>query len=68
MTVHYARVAVNVPLHQLFTYAVPEGERAEPGCRVRVPFGPRRLVGVVVEQTRFWTEGGVWQTNHTALV
>ena len=37
MTVHYARVAVNVPLHQLFTYAVPEGERAEPGCRVRVP-------------------------------
>lgn len=51
MTVHYARVAVNVPLHQLFTYAVPEGERAEPGCRVRVPFGPRRLVGVVVEQT-----------------
>ncbi|MEC9072175.1 MAG: hypothetical protein VX938_07340, partial [Myxococcota bacterium] len=57
MTACYVRVAVNVPLHRLFTYALPAGERAQPGCRVRIPFGPRRLVGVVVEETSELPEG-----------
>jgi primosomal protein N' (replication factor Y) (superfamily II helicase) len=37
----------------LFTYAVPPelSERAVPGARVEVPFGPRTVVGYVVERT-----------------
>ncbi|WP_225765001.1 primosomal protein N' [Stenotrophomonas sp. Marseille-Q4652] len=44
------RVALPVPLPQLFDYLPPEGPRAQEsdiGRRVRVPFGPRELVGVV---------------------
>src|SRR5439155_25696424 len=39
-----------VPLDQLFTYALPETlrHRVAPGCRVIVPFGPRKLTGVVL--------------------
>ncbi|MEE7547792.1 hypothetical protein HF319_12760, partial [Xanthomonas sp. Kuri4-1] len=45
------RVALPVPLPRLFDYLPPPGAApAEPvGCRVRVPFGSRELVGVVVE-------------------
>ncbi|MEJ2577230.1 MAG: DEAD/DEAH box helicase, partial [Gammaproteobacteria bacterium] len=44
------RVALPVPLPQLFDYLpASDGAAAVPGCRVLVPFGPRRLVGVVVE-------------------
>jgi primosomal protein N' (replication factor Y) len=44
------RVALPVPLPDLFDYLPPEdGQAAQPGCRVRVPFGRRRLVGVVVQ-------------------
>ena len=44
------RVAVPVPLHGLFDYAPPAGGSApSPGARVVVPFGRRRLVGVVIE-------------------
>ena len=43
------RVAVPVPLPRLFDYAWPAaGPMPAPGCRVRVPFGARQLVGVVV--------------------
>ncbi len=43
------QVAVPAPLYRLFDYAVPDGLPApRRGMRVRVPFGPRRLVGVVV--------------------
>jgi len=43
------RVALPVPLPQLFDYLpAADGTVAEVGCRVQVPFGPRRLVGVVV--------------------
>jgi primosomal protein N' (replication factor Y) len=44
-----ARVAVPVPLRETFSYRVPAAlaGRIEPGARVRVPFGARRLVGVV---------------------
>ncbi|MFN3842883.1 MAG: primosomal protein N' [Rehaibacterium terrae] len=46
------RVALPVPLPRLFDYLPPAGGRADAdwiGCRVRVPFGRRELVGVVAE-------------------
>lgn len=45
------QVALPVPLRQSFTYSLPEGMAIPlPGCRVRVPFGPRTLTGFVVEE------------------
>ena len=45
------RVALPVPVDQLFDYEVPEdlAREAEVGRRVRAPFGSRRLTGVIVE-------------------
>jgi len=47
------RVAVDTPLRRLFDYLppdLPEGAaELKPGARVRVPFGRRRLIGVVME-------------------
>jgi len=43
------KVAVPVPLHQLFDYLPPfigKWQTLEIGCRVRVPFGRRQLVGI----------------------
>jgi len=43
------KVAINVPLSRLFDYLPPADGRAPlPGSRVRVPFGKRRQVGVVM--------------------
>src|SRR5581483_2684713 len=46
----YCDVSLPVPLDQPFTYLLPETlrHRVKPGCRVLVPFGPRKLTGVVV--------------------
>ncbi|WP_115572346.1 primosomal protein N' [Xanthomonas campestris] len=48
------RVALPVPLPQLFDYLPPQDTDVDGpdrvGCRVRVPFGPRELIGVVVER------------------
>ncbi|RFF31095.1 primosomal protein N' [Wenzhouxiangella sediminis] len=45
-----ARVAVPVPLPRLFDYLpVPDQQLPPPGSRVLVPFGRRRLVGLVIE-------------------
>mgnify|MGYP002640013269 CR=1 FL=1 len=45
----YAQVALDTPVRREFAYFVPEScEPLEPGCRVRVPFGRRESVGVVV--------------------
>jgi len=46
----YCDVSLPVPLDQPFTYALPLTlrHRVQPGCRVIVPFGPRKLTGVVV--------------------
>ncbi|MCX6637791.1 MAG: primosomal protein N' [Acidobacteria bacterium] len=46
----YCDVSLPVPMDQPFTYALPEtlGHRVRPGSRVTVPFGTRRLTGVVV--------------------
>lgn len=46
-----ARVAVPVPLPALFDYLAPAGEPLPPvGSRVLVPFGSRKLVGLVLDQ------------------
>ncbi len=46
----YCDVSLPVPLDQLFTYALPLTlrHRMRPGCRVLVPFGPRKMTGVVL--------------------
>lgn len=48
----FARVAIAVPLFQLFDYALP---RCQPkhliGLRVQVPFGPKKTVGFILEAT-----------------
>src|SRR5690349_13079207 len=47
------RVAVPVPLPQLFDYLPPEGVDAHsiaPGARLAVPFGRSQRVGVVIER------------------
>jgi primosomal protein N' (replication factor Y) len=46
----FADVSVPVPLDREFTYELPETlrRRVRPGCRVLVPFGPRKLPGVVL--------------------
>ena len=43
-----AKVALDVPLDKLFDYLAPEGELLQVGQRVSVPFGPRKMVGVIV--------------------
>jgi primosomal protein N' (replication factor Y) len=45
------RVAVPVPLADVFDYLIPPGVSPAPGMRVRVPFGRRERVGIVVEHT-----------------
>lgn len=46
----YCDVSLPVPLHQDFTYLLPLTlrRRAQPGCRITVPFGPRKLTGVIL--------------------
>ncbi len=47
----YIDVSLPVPLDRLFTYRLPETlrHRVRAGCRVVVPFGSRRLTGVVLK-------------------
>ena len=49
-----ADVALPLPVDQTYAYEVPDPlvGSVEPGMRVRVPFGPRRLIGVVVATAR----------------
>ena len=46
----YCDVSLPVPLDTAFTYQLPENlrHRARTGCRVTVPFGPRKLTGVIL--------------------
>ena len=46
----FCEVALPVPLDKSFTYTLPAaaGLYAQAGCRVVVPFGPRRLTGVIL--------------------
>ncbi len=43
------QVAVPAPLRQTFDYIAPDHPWPEPGVRVRVPFGRRKLVGVLLK-------------------
>jgi primosomal protein N' (replication factor Y) len=43
------RIALDVPLPRLFDYRCDEATRADIGYRVVVPFGKRRLVGMIVD-------------------
>ena len=44
------RVALATPLRRLFDYRSPAGPaQIDPGTRVRVPFGRRQLIGVVMQ-------------------
>lgn len=46
----YCDVSLPVPLDHSFTYELPETlrHRVQPGCRLVVPFGTRKLTGVVL--------------------
>ena len=46
----YCDVSLPVPLDQPFTYSLPLTlqHRVKPGARIVVPFGPRKLTGVVL--------------------
>jgi primosomal protein N' (replication factor Y) len=44
-------VAVPAPLFCAFDYLIPEGlihENFSPGCRVRIPFGRRKAIGIII--------------------
>jgi len=45
----YVKVAIDVPVATLFDYCAPHVTAADIGCRVRVPFGRKRLLGVIME-------------------
>jgi primosomal protein N' (replication factor Y) len=47
----FCQVAIDTPLRQLFDYRLSEQFAVEPGMRVRVPFGRREVVGVVMRLT-----------------
>jgi primosomal protein N' (replication factor Y) (superfamily II helicase) len=57
----YADVALPVPLDQPFTYLLPETlrHRVRTGCRLIVPFGSRKLTGVVVNTHDIHPSGAV---------
>ena len=44
-----ARIALDTPLDRLFDYLAPNACPDDIGRRVEAPFGPRRLVGVLME-------------------
>ena len=46
-------IALPVPIDSLFSYVVPAAlaEVAQPGCRALVPFGPRRIAGLIVARS-----------------
>ncbi|HUB83960.1 MAG TPA: primosomal protein N' [Bryobacteraceae bacterium] len=46
----YCDVSLPVPVDQLFTYSLPLTlrHRVQPGSRIAVPFGPRKLTGVIL--------------------
>jgi len=46
----YCDVSLPVPLDHAFTYRLPETlqHRVQPGCRLLVPFGSRKLTGMVL--------------------
>jgi primosomal protein N' (replication factor Y) len=50
----FVQVAIDTPLRRVFDYRLPvslDNASLQPGQRVRVPFGKRRVVGVIVAVT-----------------
>jgi primosomal protein N' (replication factor Y) (superfamily II helicase) len=47
-----AKVALDIPLDRLFDYLAPDAGEDDVGCRILVPFGGRKLVGVIRSLTR----------------
>ena len=47
-TFPFVQVAVPTPLHLLFDYRLRDQQSAIPGSRVKVPFGRRSVIGIVV--------------------
>lgn len=50
----YLRLALPTPLRRLFDYRAPAqvpAEHWQPGVRVQVPFGNRKVVGILIETT-----------------
>lgn len=47
----FVDVSLPVPLGRPFTYRLPETlrRRAAPGCRIIVPFGARKMTGVILK-------------------
>jgi primosomal protein N' (replication factor Y) len=47
----FVDVSLPVPLARAFTYSLPETlrHRARPGCRILVPFGTRKMTGVILK-------------------
>ena len=46
----FAQVAVDTPIRKLFDYQIPHDyKHAAIGCRVLVPFGKRKVVGIIVK-------------------
>ncbi|HUR40056.1 MAG TPA: primosomal protein N' [Verrucomicrobiae bacterium] len=61
-------VAVPAPLYKAFDYRVPGEGPCTPGMRVRVPFGRRTVVGVVLEAPRAEVVGTGIQYKSIAAV
>ncbi len=57
----YCDVSLPVPLDREFTYRLPETmqHRVRPGCRLLVPFGPRKLTGMVLALRPDAAEGSI---------
>ncbi|MBF0213745.1 MAG: primosomal protein N' [Magnetococcales bacterium] len=63
----FAQVALPIPKHTLFTYALPAGMSVEPGSLVLVPTGRTHQTGVVWELTDepAWKEGKILEIAAT---
>ncbi|MBU2708528.1 primosomal protein N' [Zooshikella marina] len=50
---HYLQVALPTPLRRVFDYLPPKSgiDALSPGIRLKVPFGPRKLIGILIAIT-----------------
>ncbi|MBF0357149.1 MAG: primosomal protein N' [Magnetococcales bacterium] len=57
----FAQVALPIPKRSLFTYRLPSGMAARPGCLVLVPVGRTERVGVLweIQEKPAWSDGEI---------
>ncbi len=62
----YCDVSLPVPLDRLFTYRLPETlrHRAQAGCRIAVPFGSRKMTGVILRVHNDPPQAKIRETLH----